>query len=390
MKMLRPEYQLTTDQLLKSKLNLVQEKHQQLLAAAWEGRIDDVKLFSSDCEQTVLSEALWAASWWGHVEIVKWMVVNTSVDVNFCLSHSSTVLTYACANGQLDVVNWLVQLANVDVNWRDKKGRTPLTAACESKRLNLMIHQNDLYSIEPDDVLHTKSYYVKDKDRKLQLDIIKCLLETRRVDVNLPGQNDQTPLIKTCFSGFVSASLFLLRESDHLCTNIADANGNTALHYAIWCGESGGDSKLHMVCYSGQVQAATACQLAMTCSQNDINNQNNYGDTPLHVACRRGDEDVVMMLMLMGADETITNDWKQTPYQLAKTIGHDHLFDMLDRVIIQQVMFKRKAKRTAPAWRTILVAYQLILVFMYAKIKAKSKRRHLVGPSCFEISCQII
>ena len=44
-----------------------------------------------------------------------------------------------------------------------------------------------------------------------------------------------------------------------------------------------------------------------------INMQANVGRTPLHYACLLGHSDIVKTLMIVGADETITDMYWQTP-----------------------------------------------------------------------------
>ena len=66
---------------------------------------------------------------------------------------------------------------------------------------------------------------------------------------------------------------------------------------------------------------------------NKMNNvQNNEGDTPLHCACCHGHSDIVEILMLEGADETIINKDKETPALLTKEEEHTKLLPLLDRI----------------------------------------------------------
>ena len=60
-------------------------------------------------------------------------------------------------------------------------------------------------------------------------------------------------------------------------------------------------------------------RLVYECGDN-INAQDNDGQTPLHWACLYGHRDIVETLMLAGADETITDDDRQTPAQLAESM----------------------------------------------------------------------
>jgi len=48
-----------------------------------------------------------------------------------------------------------------------------------------------------------------------------------------------------------------------------------------------------------------------------VNGQNKLGDTPLHNAAWKGHADIVEALLERGADRTIRNNEKQTPFDLS-------------------------------------------------------------------------
>ena len=51
----------------------------------------------------------------------------------------------------------------------------------------------------------------------------------------------------------------------------------------------------------------------------------------LYTACYFGYRDVVKHLMSAGADETITDDYADTPAQLAEKAGNTHVLKNLER-----------------------------------------------------------
>lgn len=59
--------------------------------------------------------------------------------------------------------------------------------------------------------------------------------------------------------------------------------------------------------------------------RNSVNNQDNADKTPLYWACYYGYNDVVKILMSAGADETITNNGRQTAVPVAERKGHKRL-----------------------------------------------------------------
>ena len=258
---------------------------------------DDVKL---------LSETLIRSCYWGHLDVVKWMVEHTAADVNYTAVIRETL------------------------PWGEEVGDyyTPLTAACAYEHL----------------------------------DVLKYLVETSRVNVNLPENSKLglTPLTRACINYSMSLSMYLLSEVSDLHVNIADNQGFTALHYAVSCSKDSGYTQLHEACIKGDV---TEMMRLVDVDDHMINAQNNVGYTPLHLACRLGHSGIVNTLMLAGADETITSNYWLTPAQLAELKGHPELSKLLDR----QTLWAEKQTNN---FNKLTVKYRLVmLTFKLMKLK---------------------
>ena len=142
-----------------------------------------------------------------------------------------------------------------------------------------------------------------------------------------------------CRGVSMSVSMYLCEISD-LDVHIADSNGNTALHLAVWCWKND-NTPLHMACVLGDV--AEVLRLVYV-RGHKVNVQNNYGNTPLHRACSIGHYNIVEILMFAGADETITNDGGKTPAEFAERSGHSELLKLLDRNSLWQMMLRKRKK----------------------------------------------
>ena len=230
--------------------------------AARDGRLQEVKELSNEFnnDMMVLSQAVIGSCWRGHIDIVKWLVKNTAVDVNY-------------------------------INSEDRLKYLPLTAACDYD----------------------------------QLHVVKYLVEACHANVNLPDKRGHTSLTQACRYFSMSVSMYLCEVRD-LDVNIADNDGNIGLHYAIWCNKDN-FSKLHEICDKGDVIELLRLVYVR---DHKINVRDNFGFTPLHWACFKGHSDIVRTLMLAGADETITNDERMTPAQVAVNEGHTGLLKLLD------------------------------------------------------------
>ena len=175
-------------------------------------------------------------------------------------------LVESCRRGRsrLDVVNWFEEYTAADVNynnWEVLLQNPSLIAAC-----------------------------VRDP-----LDIVNYLMETcLSMEITL--------LTRVCRYVNMSVSMFLLYEVSDLDANINKRHdGNTVLHYVVWCCKDD-YAKLHWACERGNV--TEVLNLAYE-RGHKINVQDNDGYTPLHTACCYSD--ILESLILERADWTITS-----------------------------------------------------------------------------------
>ena len=236
---------------------------------------------------------------------------------------SSKTLFEACKGGNLKVVKLLIEGSASDVNYSDTD--SPLAAACKNG------HD----------------------------DVVKYLMQNTQPDVNSKDIfNGTTPLTIACCNGQTSTAFCLLLNASDLETNIPDFEGNTALHYVIWNNKNEGYTQLHKVCdknsdinevkkliikiqghlINTQDNENQGHLIKTQDNENQghlINTQDNAGNTPLHLACRFNRKDIVEILMIEGADETITNNVKLTPEQQVKKQSEGYeLLDLLNRNIL--------------------------------------------------------
>ena len=202
----------------------------------------------------------------------------------------SESLLLACKGGHLELVSWLVQDSIADVNYISTE--TPLTHACKQGHLN----------------------------------VVQYLIQNSLVDVNMRNIKGYTPLMSACLAAHQEISLFLLNESFNVDVNISDSNSNVALHFAIWCSRNR-LNPLRQACKTGDVLKVRELVYVLS---DKINLQDNDGNTLLHIACQNGHRDIVEALMLGGADETVTNDCRLTPIDVAWESNHVKLLNLLD------------------------------------------------------------
>ena len=148
----------------------------------------------------------------------------------------------------------------------------------------------------------------------------------------------------------MSVSIYLLCEVSDLNVNIADSDGDTALHLAVWfskvsyaqLNKACGNTNVKYIRYRGNVSEVLRL---MNARGHKVNVQDNTSGTPLHYACLNDNsKNIVETLMLAGADETIINDKGETPAQVAENRGHSELLKLLDKESLRQVMLGRRNK----------------------------------------------
>ena len=158
-------------------------------------------------------------------------------------STDSSLLMYACKNGNLDVVKKLLDL-KVNVNHRNNDGLTALMYAC-----------------------------INDK-----LDIVKELLKNKEIDVNHRNNDGMTPLLYACINNKLHIVEELLKNED-IDVNCHDNDGMTSLMYA---------------CQENNLNIVTKL---LETSSIQINCINKYGLSALMYACAENNRQIVAKLL---------------------------------------------------------------------------------------------
>ncbi|KAF4605123.1 hypothetical protein EYR40_003906 [Pleurotus pulmonarius] len=90
------------------------------------------------------------------------------------------------------------------------------------------------------------------------------------------------------------------------------------------------DNTIHGFAVSNDVEALKT--LLWIQPDIDVNQHDEYGFTPLHLAADRGNKDVVRLLLASGADRTVKDQDEFTALELAEVAGHNEIVDILAQV----------------------------------------------------------
>ena len=187
---------------------------------------------------------------------------------------------------------------------RDADGGSVVVTALRSGHSGLAEHLADLL-LATDDGLD-----IFDAAAVGNLTEIRKLLAADRADVDDRGLDGYSPLhLAAEFGQLETARLLLGRGADPNAVSMNELRA-TPLHTAISAGH----------------RDTTSIMLALGGSPNAIQ---RGGVSALHLAAHRGDEAVVDMLLLRGADATRRTDAGQTAAELADEIGHAALARIL-------------------------------------------------------------
>ena len=172
--------------------------------------IDGVRKFSfNEINKAV---ALIIASQLGHIEIVKLLLTNETINVNLRNDFGNTALILASWNENIEIIKLLLEHETIDVNLQDKNGNTALVWASENNNIEivklLLTHETikvNLQNCYGNTVLF-------DASRKEYIEIVKLLLNAETINVNLQNDRGGTALIYASRPGNIEVVELLLAK----------------------------------------------------------------------------------------------------------------------------------------------------------------------------------
>ncbi|XP_048795758.1 ankyrin repeat domain-containing protein 29 isoform X2 [Lagopus muta] len=233
------------------------------------GRVD------VDCKDSLGTTALMVASYYGHIDCVRELVLQ-GADINLQRESGATALFFAAQQGHNDVVKFLFEFG-ASTEFKNKDGGTALLAACQYG------HAKDGASAI---FLAAQGGY---------LDVIRLLLSSG-AKVNQPRQDGTAPLwIASQMGHSEVVRVMLLRGAER---DAARNDGTTALLKAAIKG------------YNNVIEELLKFSPTLGLLKN--------GTSALHAAVLSGNVRTVALLLEAGADPCLRNKANELPAELTK------------------------------------------------------------------------
>jgi len=254
----------------------------------------------------------------GQIEIVK-LLLDGGADIDAVDKDGYTPLIMAALSGKADIAELLLARgAGINRSTNAYQVTALIYAAlCGHKGVVdvLVRHNADRGLILAEDISYANNIYpwgykaIHVAIKLGHLDIAKALL-VDSVDVNMPGNSNNTPMMTAAIYGRTSLVAHLIDRGANI--NARSTSGATALAYAIIKRQ---DAIVDML-----LEQKADVSLPVT---GNFGNREDVeivaGDTPLHIAARFGNEELVTkLLMANGAIIEARNSKGQTPADVAR------------------------------------------------------------------------
>ena len=241
----------------------------------------------------------------GKLSSVQWLIEKEHIDKNKKVDRTDfsndfyrddTAIHISCSNGNLPIVEYLIGKQKVDIDTKGYDERTPLQCACKGSHLQiaeyLIIHGANINAKD-----NNGNYVIHYASNSDLLQIVKYLIENRKVDLNTKGYFERTPLHKACENGYLPIVDYLISKGANI--EAKDKEGKTPLHYA--CSNNHSLIVGYLISKGANIEA-----------------MDENGRTPLHHASYSSKIDIVKFLISKGAIKKAKDKFGYTPYNLAQ------------------------------------------------------------------------
>ena len=298
------------------------------VACASNGELPEVELFTGagirlNMPSTDGDTALFAASRYGHENVVYHLLSLPEININAKNHVKDTALIVAAREGHQKIVAKLLQHPDINVNARNRKQDTPLIAAARGGHIEvfraLLMHGADLNHCNEDGqtawIAAIRSR-CGDIEREIEARGAKrdgVDMWRKRIELEDRGVFNEATFVHRC-------QMRQLSDVRDFLTAGINVNGRG----------SGGNTGLIVAAKAGYKELV---ELLLAQAKIDLNATNESHDTALIVAARQGEEGVVRLLLEPGKDVNVnaTNDVGESAMLEAAKQERQEIVELLQR-----------------------------------------------------------
>ena len=294
-----------------------------------------------DPDQNVIDRQspLCVAAQLGHLEVVKALVTDHRVNVNFEGKDRRSALSMAAGSGNVELVKWLLSDDRMKPEQEDSKGRTPLFWAIDGNYpsiVGLLASDPRVNVNHTDDHERTPFSWAAEEGNE---DVVSKLLRAPGIDVDRADVHGRTPLSWAAEKGHITV-IKQLKRSKRLETSHShkDNNGRNALGWAAWAGQDNviklllkygfpgvdeeDNSKWTPLFWALEAPTSTTVATLLNTGLVNVNHKDHSGRTALFWTAGYGnDETLRTLLAFEGIDAEAADDEGLTPLDWAVKLG---------------------------------------------------------------------
>jgi len=226
------------------------KKYKLFILAAEEGHLKIVKSVLNDPDIDINYKddlgftALMCAAEQGHKEVTKLLLSRSDIKINMQNNKGATALMQAAKNGHKEVVKQFLNHPDININVQTRNGATALDAAIimgHEDIVNMLSHPENYFNNEEPENLPSEEDYVNLSIRDWMLKITK--MRTNKEDFNSPQNSDGWTIL---MYAALYADVEIVRRilDERICnknytidTRIKNKQGDTALTYVCLTGD---------------------------------------------------------------------------------------------------------------------------------------------------------
>ncbi|KAH6909860.1 ankyrin repeat-containing domain protein, partial [Coprinopsis sp. MPI-PUGE-AT-0042] len=292
-----------------------------------------------------LDSPLMLASAFGHIDIVKLLLANTEIRVNFIDKHGQPALMLAARYGHEGIIKLLLARPEIEVNLVNDRGWSELiNAALNSQEgaVKLLLARPEIQVNVVDSEGQSALMYASHNGHQ---GVVKLLLAHSDIQVNSVDNEKLSALMKAAANGHEGVVTLLLARPE-IQVNLVDNYGWSALMSAARYGHEGvvtpllAHSKIqvNLICNRGWsvlMLAATfghegVVKLLLAHPEIQVNLVDNKGRSALMYAARSGHEGVVKLLLARpDIQVNLVDDEGFSALMWAAAWGHESIVRLL-------------------------------------------------------------